>query len=96
MRTVYQFWRAGKLNQLASVRALIDRFGEEETRPFLHANGETGGGNEDEDEYQEGSVDNTPPTDGKLGFRATARLSLQFCLLWVGGMILFSMRRIDC
>ena len=91
IRKVHQSWKAGKLSQFTSVRALIDRLGDEETRPFLRADGEAQGGNEDGDEDQQGLPGSSSPTDGRLGLRATARLSLQFCLLWVSGIVLLLM-----
>ena len=77
------------------MRALIDRLGEEETRPFLRADGEAHGESDDGDGYQQPLGGSLSPMDGKLGLRATARLSLQFCLLWVRKLSLYCLRSWD-
>lgn len=88
LRKAYQSWKAGKLSQITSVQALIDRLRDEETRPFLRVDGDAQAEDEHDNEHQQLLTgDSSTPVDGDIGFRATARLSLQFCFLWVSRTI---------
>ncbi|KAL1953081.1 hypothetical protein VTO42DRAFT_3619 [Malbranchea cinnamomea] len=81
VRELYRAWKAGKLGQVTSVRTIIDRQREEEARPFLSSQGEAQDANQQFDEQaRHRHAENL--SDDILGFKATARLSFQFCLLW--------------
>lgn len=86
----YKLHRAGKLSQITSVRTLWSEldspgWGEEEDG-ILKA---------DEEESNDGFYPNSTggqdtaldESSEKLGLKATARLSLEFCLLWVSGLL---------
>lgn len=85
----WKLWRTNRLPCVTSFRSLLRHLDSsdpkaEEQRGILHAGSfdafdDEGRGND--------AIENLPElseeADGKLGLRATAKLSLQFCLLWV-------------
>jgi solute carrier family 35 protein F5 len=84
-RRTWALWRQGKLSQVTSLRSLLrhldshDPKAEEES--MLH-----------HDSDEEGGRFRRPSQGGpdqKLGLKATAKLSVQFCLLWVSNWSLF-------
>ena len=85
---LYRLWRRGKLSHITSIWGLLGELDSheatEETRPFLTL--------EDEDDTEMGDTGRPPQaareaqsavSSGKLGLKATAKLSLEFCMLWV-------------
>ncbi|KAJ9376130.1 hypothetical protein DTO063F5_8973 [Paecilomyces variotii] len=88
----WQLWRTGRLSHIKSIRSLLGELDwhdtKEEEHGFYHA--------VDDDERLEGegsdarrwslpdpdAVPGPREQNGKLGLRATARLSFEFCLLW--------------
>ena len=85
LRRIYSHWKAGKLSQLKSVRSFIAQIDagiiSEETTPFLTSDDDS---DDDGQNLQDGLVERRKKeTEAKLSLRETARLSLEFCLLWV-------------
>jgi solute carrier family 35 protein F5 len=78
-RRTWNLWRHRKFSQITSLRSLLkhldshDPKAEEES--MLHSGSDEEGGR-----FEQPSR-NAP--SGKLGLKATAKLSVQFCLLWV-------------
>ncbi|KAJ5152337.1 hypothetical protein N7492_010632, partial [Penicillium capsulatum] len=82
-------WRTNRLSRVSSFRSLLRHLDSsdpkaEEQRGILHA----GSFDAFDDEGRANdAIENLPDLskedDGKLGLRATATLSIQFCLLWV-------------
>ncbi|PGH19461.1 hypothetical protein AJ80_03962 [Polytolypa hystricis UAMH7299] len=95
-KRLFRLWRAGKLSQIKSLRSLLVEFDahekNEESRPFLDADAEDGAENGQRDAEPllrassenegRGDVQEARAGKGKLGFKETAKLSLEFCLLW--------------
>ncbi|KAM5467478.1 hypothetical protein MauCBS54593_005448 [Microsporum audouinii] len=89
---VHKLWKAGKLRDIRSFQALVREFNNptlgEETRPILSTNQdeetdgrlpqETGDTNAQEQHVMAA----TSVSNGKLGFKDTAKLSLEFCIIW--------------
>ncbi|EEQ32325.1 thiamine-repressible mitochondrial transport protein THI74 [Microsporum canis CBS 113480] len=96
---VHKLWKAGKLRDIRSFQALIREFNNptlgEETRPILSTNQdeetdgrlpqETGDTNAQEQHVTAA----TSVSNGKLGFKDTAKLSLEFCIIWHYGFDIY-------
>ncbi|EEH40402.1 hypothetical protein PAAG_02457 [Paracoccidioides lutzii Pb01] len=93
---IFSLWRAGKLSKATSFRTLLDQLDSHETtdgsRPLLspddHVDASADAGPVDRYHQLCGADDETgddnkiDPMPEKLEFKATARLSLKFCLVW--------------
>lgn len=95
---LFRLWRAGKLSKATTFRTLLDQLDSheaaDESLPFLTAHddvdvgGDSGRGNRyqglraDDDGLAEDD-DKVDSASERLGFKATAKLSLEFCLVWV-------------
>ncbi|KGO74310.1 hypothetical protein PITC_019800 [Penicillium italicum] len=77
-RRTWGLWRLGKLSQITSVKSFLNHLdshdpnAEEESMLRISS---------DEEDGRFAGERQDPPT-GKLGLKATAKLSIQFCLLW--------------
>ncbi|KAL1855462.1 hypothetical protein Plec18167_007116 [Paecilomyces lecythidis] len=90
----WKLWRTGRLSHIKSIRSLLgeldwhDSKEEEEEHGFYHAVDDEERLEEDDMDARRWSLrdpDIVPvprERSGKLGLRATARLSFEFCLLW--------------
>ncbi|PGH36942.1 solute carrier family 35, member F5 [[Emmonsia] crescens] len=94
---LFRLWRAGKLSKATTFRTLLDQLDSheaaDESLPFLTAHddvdvgGDSGRGNRyqglraDDDGLAEDD-DKVDSASERLGFKATAKLSLEFCLVW--------------
>ncbi|EFR03186.1 solute carrier family 35 member F5 [Nannizzia gypsea CBS 118893] len=78
-----RLWKTGKLRDIRSFRALIKEFEHptpgEEARPILDPDQDEGLPRESGDT---GAPEQHATTRAKLGFKATATLSLEFCIIW--------------
>jgi solute carrier family 35 protein F5 len=78
-RRTWGLWRNGKLSQITSLRSFLNHLDSHdpkaEEESMLRSGSDEGGG--------PFSRERQDATDGKLGLKATAKLSIQFCLLWV-------------
>lgn len=97
IRRLWSLWRTHRLVEINSVASLIrhldehdshDKMEVEEEQTMLQAAGDgDGDGLEEPNGNGPPVVPVLPKSDGhgqsKLGLRATARLSIKFCLLWV-------------
>ncbi|KLJ10066.1 hypothetical protein EMPG_14518 [Blastomyces silverae] len=95
---LFRIWRAGKLSKDTTFRALLEQLDSHEAadeyRPFLAADddvdvpGDSGRGDRyqrvhaDDDGLGDDEDDKMDARPEKLGFKATAKLSLEFCLVW--------------
>ena len=97
VKRFYRLQRAGKLSQITSLHSLFTELDaprkHQEEDPFLKADEE-----ESNDEFQQhspaerlldsqatGPETSEDESSEKLGLKATAKLSLEFCMLWVSG-----------
>lgn len=75
-RRTWGLWRNGKLTRITSLRSFLNHLDSHdpkaEEESMLRSGSDEEGGRERQD-----------ATSGKLGLKATAKLSIQFCLLWV-------------
>ncbi|KAK2799744.1 hypothetical protein FQN51_006670 [Onygenales sp. PD_10] len=86
-RRLFRLWRAGKLSKVTSLRSLVaqldSREAADESRPFLAADDEVDVDPESDGRtLAEGNNAGDSSSSERLGFRETAKLSLEFCLLW--------------
>ncbi|CAG7948385.1 unnamed protein product [Penicillium nalgiovense] len=74
-RRTWGLWRNGKLTRITSLRSFLNHLDSHdpkaEEESMLRSGSDEEGGRERQD-----------ATSGKLGLKATAKLSIQFCLLW--------------
>ncbi|KAJ5120663.1 uncharacterized protein N7515_010051 [Penicillium bovifimosum] len=77
-RRTWNLWRARKFSQITSLRSLLNHLDSHdpkaEEESMLHSGSDEEGG-------RFGQPSTKAPS-GKLGLKATAKLSVQFCLLW--------------
>lgn len=78
-RRTWALWRLGKLSQITSIKSFLNHLDshdpEAEEESILHS-----GSDEEDGRF---APERQDPPNGKLGLKATAKLSIQFCLLWV-------------
>ncbi|OJD19135.1 hypothetical protein AJ78_00921 [Emergomyces pasteurianus Ep9510] len=94
---LFHLWRAGKLSKATTFGALLDQLDSheaaDESRPFLTADDDVSAGGDSrrgqryqqlrtDDEGLGDDNDNVDSSSERLGFKATAKLSLEFCLVW--------------
>ena len=87
-RRLWGLWRAGKLHRINSFSSFLDLI---DSQDPSSSSGETqsiishGNGDRDPEMLEVGMSDpaSKEGESPKLGVRETARLSLQFCILWV-------------
>jgi solute carrier family 35 protein F5 len=91
----YRLQRAGKLSQITSIRSLLSELDapkkHQEEDPFLKADEEESNDGLGQHSPAEQLLDSQPAgveatldeSSEKLGLKATAKLSLEFCMLWV-------------
>jgi solute carrier family 35 protein F5 len=100
VKRLYQLWSAGKLAQVTSIRTLLAQLdvphSNLEQSPFLKADDEesdTEQGDAGDGLFiseEDGSAGHRE-TSGRLGLVATAKLSIEFCMLWVRLLSLFGL-----
>ncbi|CDM30699.1 hypothetical protein DTO013E5_655 [Penicillium roqueforti] len=77
-RRTWALWRHGKLSQITSLRSFLNHLDSHDPKAeeerILRS-----GSDEEDGQFSRGRQD---PSSGKLGLKATAKLSIQFCLLW--------------
>ncbi|CAI7570435.1 unnamed protein product [Penicillium glandicola] len=77
-RRTWGLWRAQKLSQITSLKSFLNHLDSHdpkaEEESMLHSGSDEEGG--------PFSRERQDPPSGKLGLKATAKLSVQFCLLW--------------
>ncbi|KAJ5952168.1 uncharacterized protein N7479_010581 [Penicillium vulpinum] len=77
-RRTWALWRLGKLSQVTSLRSFLNHLDSHdpkaEEESILHSGSD--------EEGRQFSREIHDPPSGKLGLKATARLSIQFCILW--------------
>lgn len=88
---VWRLWRSGKISRVTSFRSLLRQLDshdpDAETQGILHH--EASRNSEDALDDPEAWNEDRPAPEGKyredskLGLRATAKLSFEFCMLWV-------------
>jgi solute carrier family 35 protein F5 len=78
-RRTWALWRLGKLSQITSLKSFLNHLDSHDPMAEEESMLRTGS----DDEGERFSRENQDPPSGKLGLKATARLSIQFCLLWV-------------
>ncbi|EFE42099.1 hypothetical protein TRV_03178 [Trichophyton verrucosum HKI 0517] len=80
---IHRLWKTGKLRDIRSFQALIREFERpasgEETQPILRSDKDEGLPQETRDA---GVQEQHATTGTKLGFKETAKLSLEFCIIW--------------
>lgn len=81
---IHRLWKTGKLRDIRSFQALIREFERpksgEETQPILHPDQDEG---LPQETRNTGAQEQHEITRTKLGFKETANLSLEFCIIWV-------------
>lgn len=89
---LWRLWRANKLPQITSLPSLLNHLDAtdpkaQEQRLLDHAGDEDDeeeGGGADSDESQSQRSQPVLKESARLGLRETAKLSFEFCMLWVG------------
>ncbi|KAG5209834.1 EamA domain-containing protein [Trichophyton interdigitale] len=80
---IHRLWKTGKLRDIRSFQALIREFERpasgEETQPILRSDQDEGLPRES---WDTGAQEQHAATRTKLGFKETAKLSLEFCIIW--------------
>lgn len=78
-RRTWALWRLGKLPQITSIRSFLNHLDSHD--PKAEEESMLRSGSDEEDGQFARERQDSP--NGKLGLKATAKLSIQFCLLWV-------------
>ena len=78
-RRTWALWRHGKLSKITSLRSFLNHLDSHD--PKAEEESILRSGSDEEDGRF--SRERQDPPSGKLGLKATAKLSIQFCLLWV-------------
>lgn len=79
-RRTWGLWRLGKLSQITSVKSFLNHLDSHDPKDEEESMLRTGSDEEDGGRFPRERQD---APSGKLGLKATAKLSIQFCLLWV-------------
>ncbi|CAI7615314.1 unnamed protein product [Penicillium crustosum] len=78
-RRTWGLWRLGKLAQITSVKSFLNHLDSHDPKDEEESMLRSGSDEEDGGRF---SRERQDPASGKLGLKATAKLSIQFCLLW--------------
>lgn len=78
-RRTWALWRHGKLSQITSIKTFLNHLDSHDPK----AEEESMLRNDSDEEGGRFSRERQDAPSGKLGLKATAKLSIQFCLLWV-------------
>ncbi|CRL25832.1 Protein of unknown function DUF6, transmembrane [Penicillium camemberti] len=78
-RRTWGLWRLGKLSQITSVKSFLNHLDSHDPKDEEESMLRTGSDEEDGGRFPRERQD---APSGKLGLKATAKLSIQFCLLW--------------
>jgi solute carrier family 35 protein F5 len=78
---IWRLWRSGKLSQIHSFQSLLRHIDSHDPDAEIPGRDNT----VDPEVWNTATLDSAGKEDEshKLGLRATAKLSLQFCMLWV-------------
>ncbi|EYE94059.1 putative integral membrane protein [Aspergillus ruber CBS 135680] len=92
---IFKLWRLNKFSQITSLKSLLEHLdsgdplqADEQNQPILYHRAATGDGEEGDDDIRATDLGTQREIvmeqykSGKLGLRETAKLSLQFCILW--------------
>lgn len=79
-RRTWGLWRLGKLYQITSVKSFLNHLDSHDPKGEEESMLPSGPDEEDGGRF---SRERQDAPSGKLGLKATAKLSIQFCLLWV-------------
>ncbi|EEP80217.1 predicted protein [Uncinocarpus reesii 1704] len=87
LRHIFQWWKERRSNTTGLLQTEAGRRDGEESHPFLTSGEDVNGNQQDGPGPVAGVLPcyNKETGPGRMDFRATARLSLQFCLLWAYG-----------
>ncbi|CAI7608591.1 unnamed protein product [Penicillium discolor] len=78
-RRTWGLWRLGKLSQITSVKSFLNHLDSHDPKGEEESMLRSGSDEEDGGRFPRERQD---APSGKLGLKATAKLSIQFCLLW--------------
>ncbi|KAJ5705786.1 hypothetical protein N7536_001475 [Penicillium majusculum] len=78
-RRTWGLWRLGKLSQISSVKSFLNHLDSHDPKDEEESMLRSGSDEEDGGRFPRERQD---APSGKLGLKATAKLSIQFCLLW--------------
>lgn len=79
-RRTWGLWHLGKLSQITSVKSFLNHLDSHDPKDEEESMLRSGS---DEEDGGRLSRERQDAPSGKLGLKATAKLSIQFCLLWV-------------